>query len=223
MQRQRGNNAWRVTGQINMDWLSPNVFCHLYSTELYVDLQHAVRRDIRRVQWFNKRVLPQMQDSVSTGYCVHQGRWSCERLGGKPDERHWIAMRRCGVKQSTENKGTKLRFYREKPSGSFKLVEHWSDGLKRWPASRKQCSRIFNTYSRMLKTQMGGCYPCEDLLKAFVWYLAKSWSMFWWIIDTNNVRITHEVIYLYSVFAMCVRRNVSATDFDVEKLKNNCN
>ena len=222
MQRQRGNNAWRVTGQINMDWLSPNVFCHLYSTELYVDLQHAVRRDIRRVQWFNKRVLPQMQDSVSTGYCVHQGRWSCERLGGKPDERHWIAMRRCGVKQSTENKGTKLRFYREKPSGSFKLVEHWSDGLKRWPASRKQCSRIFNTYSRMLKTQMGGCYPCEDLLKAFVWYLAKSWCFDELL--TQTMYELHTRWYTCTVCSQCAFVAMCpATDFDVEKLKNNCN
>ena len=126
---------------------------NLYFTELYVDLQHAARRDIRRVQWFDKRVLPQMQDSLSTGYCVRQGRRSCQRPGGKPDERYWTAMRRCGVKLSTENKRTILRFYREVARGSFKLVEHWNNGLKRWPASRKLCSRIFNTYSRMLKTR----------------------------------------------------------------------
>ena len=73
-------------------------------------------------------------------------------------------------------------------------MEHWSNGLKRWPASRKLCSKIFNTYSRMLKTRPLIWVELLPIRRLESVRAIPRKELFWWIIDTNNVRITREVI-----------------------------
>lgn len=100
----------RLTKSLPLTWLHYHLTRYYCSLELHVNLQYSVGRHFRWVQWFDKGVLPQMPDSLSSGHCVCERWWSgqeCERSGRSKDRCKRTAMRWNSVRQLKE----KLRFY----------------------------------------------------------------------------------------------------------------